>query len=159
MKDNRSLSEIIKHRIEKLEKINSSSVDTFKYSFKSSVYAAEIFTNEESFLKKDISICGRIISLRKMGKACFAHIQDNSGKIQLYIKTNHLPENIYDVIVRNLDIGDIIGVKGKIFHTKTNELTIDVSDLDILAKNIRPLPNIKEKDGQTYFAFRNKELR
>ncbi|MBJ48373.1 MAG: lysine--tRNA ligase [Candidatus Marinimicrobia bacterium] len=159
MKDNRSLSEIIKHRLEKLEKINSSSIKSFKYSFKNTTNSAQIFNNKDSFSNVNLSISGRIVSLRKMGKACFAHVQDNSAKIQVYIKTDHLPENVYDHIVRNLDIGDIVGVEGRIFYTKTNELTIDACDLDLLAKNIRPLPNIKEKDGQTYFAFQNKELR
>ena len=143
MKDNRSLSEIIKHRLEKLEKINSSSIKSFKYSFKNTTNSAQIFNNKDSFSNVNLSISGRIVSLRKMGKACFAHVQDNSAKIQVYIKTDHLPENVYDHIVRNLDIGDIVGVEGRIFYTKTNELTIDACDLDLLAKNIRPLPNIK----------------
>jgi lysyl-tRNA synthetase class 2 len=94
-----------------------------------------------------------------MGKASFIHIQDESGKLQAYAKNDILPEGIYDNIVRNLDLGDIIGISGDLFITKMGELTIKAADLEILSKNIRPLPNLKEKDGESFNAFENKELR
>ena len=159
MKDNSSLSDIMNHRIEKLDKIKDSNVPSFDYSFKSSVKIEQILSNQKEWLDKEVKICGRIVSLRKMGKACFVHIQSSDDKIQLYVRTDNLPEKIYDSIARNLDIGDIIGVTGEVFLTKTEELSIKATLLTILSKNIRPLPNLKEKDGETFFSFNDKELR
>ena len=159
MKDNSSLSEIMNHRIEKLNKIKDSNVPAFDYSFKSNVLISQILLNQTDWLDKEVKICGRIVSLRKMGKACFIHIQSFNDKIQLYVRTDNLPEKIYDSIARNLDIGDIIGVTGDVFLTKTEELSVKVTLLTILSKNIRPLPNLKEKDGETFFSFNDKELR
>ena len=159
MKDNSSLSDIMNHRIEKLDKIKDSNVPSFDYSFKTSVKIGQILSNQKEWLDKEVKICGRIVSLRKMGKACFVHIQSSDDKIQLYVRTDNLPEKIYDSIARNLDIGDIIGVTGEVFLTKTEELSIKATLLTILSKNIRPLPNLKEKDGETFFSFNDKELR
>ena len=159
MKDNSSLSDIMNHRIEKLDKIKDSNVPSFDYSFKTSVKIGQILSNQKEWLDKEVKICGRIVSLRKMGKACFVHIQSSDHKIQLYVRTDNLPEKIYDSIARNLDIGDIIGVTGEVFLTKTEELSIKATLLTILSKNIRPLPNLKEKDGETFFSFNDKELR
>tara|TARA_B100002051_G_C16745995_1_gene647694 strand:- start:7117 stop:8607 length:1491 start_codon:yes stop_codon:yes gene_type:complete len=159
VKDNSSLSDIMNHRIEKLDKIKDSNVPSFDYSFKTSVKIGQILSNQKEWLDKEVKICGRIVSLRKMGKACFVHIQSSDDKIQLYVRTDNLPEKIYDSIARNLDIGDIIGVTGEVFLTKTEELSIKATLLTILSKNIRPLPNLKEKDGETFFSFNDKELR
>ena len=91
MKDNSSLSEIMNHRIEKLNKIKDSNVPAFDYSFKSNVLISQILLNQTDWLDK-VKICGRIVSLRKMGKACFIHIQSSNDKIQLYVRTDNLPE-------------------------------------------------------------------
>ena len=159
MKENSTLSEIINHRIQKLTKIKESKIPSFGYSFKTNSTIEQIFIDQDKWIDKEAKLCGRIISLRKMGKACFIHIQSAGDKIQLYVKTDNLKEGIYDSIVRNLDIGDIIGVYGIVFLTKTNELSVRATYLTILSKNIRPLPNLKEKDGETFFAFNDKELR
>ena len=159
MSENKSLSEIINFRIEKLNKIKESKIKSFPYSFKYSCKIIELIKNQKDWIDKEFKICGRIISMRKMGKASFINIQDSQSKIQLYVKTINLPELVYDDIVRNLDIGDIIGVSGVLFHTKTKELSVKVSDLTLLSKNIRPLPNLKEKDGKTFFSYEDKELR
>tara|TARA_B100000427_G_C15499296_1_gene591264 strand:- start:304 stop:1794 length:1491 start_codon:yes stop_codon:yes gene_type:complete len=157
--ENKSLSEIINFRIEKLNKIKESKIKSFPYNFKYSCKIIELIKNQKDWIDKEFKICGRIISMRKMGKASFINIQDSQSKIQLYVKTINLPELVYDDIVRNLDIGDIIGVSGVLFHTKTKELSVKVSDLTLLSKNIRPLPNLKEKDGKTFFSYEDKELR
>ena len=159
MKENSTLSDIINHRIQKLEKIKESGISSFGYSFKENIAIAKIFSNQDDWIGKEARLCGRIISLRKMGKACFIHIQSAGNKIQLYVKTDNLENGIYDAIVRNLDIGDIVGIFGEVFLTKTEELSVRASYLTILSKNIRPLPNLKEKDGETFFAFNDKELR
>ena len=141
MKENKSLKDIINHRIEKLNKIKESKIESFPYSFKSNTKIVEIFENEKKLQDKKITVSGRIISLRRMGKACFIHIQDEVAKIQLYIKTDNLDDGVYNDIVRNLDIGDIIGVSGQLFYTKTEELSLKISEFKLLSKNIRPLPN------------------
>ena len=102
---------------------------------------------------------GRMVSFRKMGKASFTHIQDESGKMQIYLKNDLLPETIYDNIVRNLDLGDIVGCTGELFITKMGELSIKADNIHILSKNLRPLPNMKEKEGESFNAFEDKELR
>ena len=91
MKDNSSLSDIMNHRIEKLDKIKDSNVPSFDYSFKTSVKIGQILSNQKEWLDKEVKICGRIVSLRKMGKACFVHIQSSDDKIQLYVRTYNLP--------------------------------------------------------------------
>ena len=159
MKENKSLKDIINHRVEKLEKIKESNFESFPYSFKSNIKINEIFEKYDSLNDSNIKISGRMISLRKLGKAGFIHLQDDSGKIQIYVRTDNLEDGIYDEIVRNLDIGDIIGVFGTLFYTKTEELSLKVTNLIILSKNITPLPNLKEKDGKTFFSYNDKELR
>jgi lysyl-tRNA synthetase class 2 len=113
---------------------------------------------------QNISIAGRIMSRRIMGKASFAEIQDESGRIQLYINRDEIcPEEdktLYnDVFKKYLDMGDIIGVKGYVFITQTGELSVHVQEMTILSKSIRPLPVVKEKDGQTFDAFTDPEMR
>ena len=102
---------------------------------------------------------GRVVAMRKMGKASFCHIQDEGHKIQIYLNTKMLEDGLYDIIVRNMDIGDIVGLKGSLFFTKTGELTLQCIKITMLAKSIRPLPNIKEKEGESYFSFEDKDLR
>jgi len=157
--ENKSLQQIISHRLEKLEKIIKSGINPFPYNYTPSHRVKDIFDNKEALLDSNLSIAGRIVSFRKMGKASFIHIQDETGKLQVYAKNDVLPNAIYDNIVRNLDLGDIIGVSGNLFITKMGELTIKVTGLEILSKNIRPLPNLKEKNGEAFNGFEDKELR
>jgi len=157
-KDKGNLKEIISHRLTKLNNIKDNGYLIYPYKYDRSHKINEILNISISTDDK-FSIAGRIISLRKMGKTSFFHIQDMTDKIQLYIQLNNLPDDKYDHIVRNLDIGDIIGCCGNIFFTKTNELSLKVYDIDLLAKNIRPLPNLKEKDGIAFNQFEDKELR
>jgi lysyl-tRNA synthetase class 2 len=113
---------------------------------------------------KNISIAGRIMSLRDMGKAAFCVIQDATGKIQLYIRRDDIckgeDKGLYDTVFKKLlDIGDIIGVKGFVFTTKTGETSIHVEELKLLAKSLKPLPIVKEKDGETFDAVTDAEFR
>lgn len=157
--ENKSLKQIISHRLEKLQKIIDSGINPFPYKYIPSHKVRNIFDNQEVLLDSNVSIAGRIVSFRKMGKASFIHIQDETGKLQVYAKNDILPDGIYDNIVRNLDLGDILGVNGDLFITKMGELTIKTTELEILSKNIRPLPNLKEKDGEAFNGFEDKELR
>ena len=157
--ENNSLKQIMAYRLEKLGKIKNAGINPFPYKYSASHKISKILSGQKKLLCEHVSICGRIISFRKMGKASFIHIQDESGKLQAYTKNDILPDGIYDNIVRNLDLGDILGISGKLFITKMGELTIKADGLEILAKNMRPLPNLKEKDGETFNAFEDKELR
>ena len=113
---------------------------------------------------KSISIAGRIMSVRDMGKACFCVIQDSSGKIQLYIRRDDIckteDKTLYDIVFKKLvDIGDIIGVKGFVFITKTGETSIHVEDFKLLSKALKPLPIVKEKDGEKFDEVNDPEFR
>ena len=106
--------------------------------------------NKADFAK--VCVAGRILSIRDMGKASFAVLQDSSGKIQIYVRkddvANGEDKTLYDIVWKKLlDIGDIIGVKGYVFTTKTGETSIHVSEFTLLSKSLRPLPVVKEKDG------------
>ncbi|MDP4283445.1 MAG: lysine--tRNA ligase [Bacteroidota bacterium] len=141
-------------------------------------YPAELFpvNTTASFIKNnytgeenksdfaDVVIAGRILSIRDMGKASFAVLQDGSGKIQLYIRKDDVApsedKTQYDIVWKKLvDIGDIIGVKGYVFTTKTGETSIHVSDFKMLSKSLRPLPVVKEKDGETFDEVTDAEFR
>jgi len=112
----------------------------------------------------DVCIAGRILSIRDMGKASFAVLQDSSGKIQLYIRRDDIAsgedQSLYNIVWKKLiDIGDIIGVKGFVFTTKTGETSIHVLELKLLSKSLRPLPVVKEKDGETFDEVTDAEFR
>jgi lysyl-tRNA synthetase class 2 len=100
----------------------------------------ELGPDELERIEDTPSLAGRIISLRDFGKSIFMHIQDRKGKIQVYIRRDRLKEPAYDICKRVLDIGDIISVSGRVFKTKTGELTILAESLMLLTKSLRPLP-------------------
>jgi lysyl-tRNA synthetase, class II len=113
---------------------------------------------------KEVILAGRIMSRRIMGNASFAEIQDASGRIQVYFRRDDLcpgeDKTLYNIVFKKLlDAGDIIGVKGFVFRTQVGELSIHVQEFTILTKSLRPLPTVKEKDGVTYDAFSDPELR
>ena len=89
----------------------------------------------------EVQVAGRIMTRRAMGKATFITIQDMSGKIQLYVARDNLPEGVYKDDVGTWDLGDIIGVKGTLFKTKTDELTVKITEVQLLTKALRPLPD------------------
>ena len=112
----------------------------------------------------DVCLAGRIMGIRDMGKASFAQLQDASGKIQIYVRkddvANGEDKTLYDIVWKKLlDIGDIIGVKGYVFTTKTGETSIHVSEFTLLSKSLRPLPVVKEKDGETFDEVTDAEFR
>ncbi len=112
-----------------------------------------------------VCIAGRIMSKRVQGKAAFAELLDSKGRIQVYITRDALcpnPEDttMYNVVFKKcLDLGDFIGVRGYVFRTKTGEITIHAMEMTVLAKSLKPLPVVKEKDGQVYDSFDDPELR
>ncbi len=139
-------------------------------------YPAEIFDittnskditlnfNESESNFQDVTIAGRIRSRRIMGKASFVEIQDEKGKIQLYITRDDIcpdeDKTLYnEVFKKHLDIGDIIGVKGFVFKTQVGEITVHVKEIKLLSKSLKPLPIVKEKEGIVYDGFTDPELR
>ncbi len=128
--------------------------------------AAEILENfpKDSSLYQEVSLAGRIMSRRIMGAASFIEIKDSTGRIQAYIKRDDIctgdDSSLYnDVFKRLTDIGDIVGVKGYVFVTKMGEISIHVKEFKLLSKALRPLPIVKEKDGVTFDAFTDPEMR
>jgi lysyl-tRNA synthetase class 2 len=124
----------------------------------------EHYTEENKEAFRDICLAGRIMSIRDMGKANFAVIQDSSGRIQLYIKRDDIcpgeDKSLYDIVWKKcIDIGDIIGVKGFVFKTKTGEISLHVTELTLLAKSLKPLPVVKEAEGQTFDAVTDPEFK
>ncbi|MBO6574106.1 MAG: lysine--tRNA ligase [Rhodothermales bacterium] len=107
-----------------------------------------------------VSIAGRLMSRRIMGKASFFHLQDSEGQIQVYIRRDDLPEGFYNTVFKRLlDIGDIVGVEGFVFRTRMGEVSVHAERLVLLAKALRPLPVVKEQDGQVYNEVTDKEFR
>jgi lysyl-tRNA synthetase class 2 len=112
----------------------------------------------------NVCLAGRIMSLRDMGKASFAELQDSHGRIQLYVRKDDLTKDgdssLYDTVWKKLlDIGDIIGVKGFVFRTKMGEVSVHVQELTLLSKALRPLPVVKEAEGHTYDAVSDPEFK
>lgn len=113
---------------------------------------------------REVCIAGRMMSRRVMGKASFVELQDSKGRVQVYVTRDDIcPEenkDLYNVVFKKLlDLGDFIGVKGFVFRTQTGEISVHAKSLTVLAKSLKPLPIVKEKDGQVFDAFEDPELR
>ena len=156
------LNVLLKRRHEELAELKNKGVQPFAYSFEINTNSKEIKDNFRDGEEKNVKVAGRIMALRRMGKASFAHIQDQTGRIQIYLKKDDIGVT-YDAF-KLMDIGDIIGVDGFVFKTKTGEISIHVMTLELLTKSLRPLPIAKEvldeKGNKTiYDQFADKELR
>ncbi|OFX15069.1 MAG: lysine--tRNA ligase [Armatimonadetes bacterium RBG_16_58_9] len=173
--------ELIQTRIEKLEQIRSLGKDPFaieRYARRASVvkpngaetevdpYTTDVVAayesnepkeGDQSAARVNVSLAGRIVSLRVMGKASFAHVQDRKGRIQLYFKKDDLGED-YE-LVKLLDLGDFVGAEGFVFRTRTGEVSVHVEKLTPLAKSIRPIPFGKEKGEQHWYGLQHVEQR
>ena len=119
----------------------------FPNDFRRNQLAADLLaqyadTDAEALTEQNlrVAVCGRMMSRRIMGKASFAHIQDVSGRIQLFVQRDSLPEGFYNEQFKKFDIGDILGAEGTLFRTKTGELSVKVDELRLLTKTLRPLP-------------------
>ncbi len=134
--------------------------------YKVNVTAKEILEQfpKNNSLFRDVSFAGRIMSRRIMGAASFAELKDHTGRIQIYLKRDDIcpgeDKTMYNIVFKRLlDIGDFIGVKGYVFITKMGEITIHVTEFTLLSKSLRPLPIVKEKDGNIYDAFTDPDQR
>ena len=156
--EHKSLNEIIRFRREKLVALKEKGVNPYPHNYHPTHTSGEALAKYDELEGKDVTVAGRIMALRKMGKASFFHIQDMGGRIQIYIRRDDVGENAYTHF-KLMDIGDFVGIKGFLFTTKMGEKTIHAKEFTVLAKSIRPLPVVKEKDGETFDAFEDKELR
>lgn len=133
------LNELLKVRREKLLELREKNIDPFGEKYERTNLAMDITGDFEGFDGKAVSVAGRIMAKRVMGKASFAHIQDISGQIQIYVRLNDVGQENYDFFLK-LDIGDFIGVTGKVFKTRMGEVTVSAEGLVLLSKSLRPLP-------------------
>jgi lysyl-tRNA synthetase, class II len=168
-----SLSEQHEIRLEKLEKLRSTGVNPYPYEFTITHLSKQIAENEEKLISSDdnkedavrVSVAGRIMTRRIMGKASFFNLQDSEGTIQVYIRRDDVGVDVYNTTFKKLvDIGDIVGIKGFVFKTRTGETTIHAEEFQLLSKTLRPIPLPKEVEGEDgekviYDAFADKELR
>ncbi|MFC0395620.1 lysine--tRNA ligase [Paenibacillus mendelii] len=152
------LSELLKIRRDKLDELRGLGIDPFGGKFERSHSAKQIVDAFENTSKEDlheqnvqVAVAGRIMQKRGMGKASFAHIQDLTGKIQIYARKDTVPETQYEAFDL-LDIGDIIGVRGVVFKTNTGETSIKAEEIMVLSKSLLPLPD-------KYHGLKDVELR
>ena len=139
------ISELIALRIKKLDELRQSGIEPFGGVFYAEDHASQLHDKFGPATKESLettpvscSLAGRIVAMRDFGKAAFAQIQDATGRMQIYFKKDLLGDKF--LLVKKLDIGDIIGLNGKLFRTRTNELTVEVEDVVFLTKSLRPLP-------------------
>ena len=157
------LHALLKVRREKLDKLTAAGVKPFGERFAVSHHAADVVNQFEGLEVKEgvepriLALAGRIMSIRGHGKASFAHIQDITGQIQLYIKQDIVGERAYGVFGL-LDVGDIIGVRGIAFRTRRGEISIEVRELTVLSKSLRPLPEKWHGLKDVDLRYRNRHL-
>ena len=135
------LDRITEQRLDSLSKIRARGIDPYPHSYHPSHTVREAITlfEQQGEVSQDMSLAGRIMSKRSIGKMSFLDIRDSSGKIQLSLRYDLLGQKRYELL-QDFDIGDIIGAEGKLFRTRAGELTLKVSDFTMLCKSLRPLP-------------------
>lgn len=153
---------LIKTRLEKLKELKKLKINPYPYNYKVTHKASQILEQFKDIKKEEktsttVSIAGRILSLRVMGRATFGHLQDSTDKIQFYLKEDILGKDNYKLL-KKLDIGDIIGIEGLIFRTKLGEITIEVHKIELLTKALRPLPEKWHGLKDTEIRYRQRYL-
>ena len=137
------LSALLQQRLRKLERLRGRGVDPYPPRVVRTHTAAQAlaeFERDEGAGEREISLAGRLMSVRVMGRATFAHIADGSGRIQIYLRQDVLGPEGYELFRRDFDLGDFIGVTGHLFRTRTGEITLKVRTFTMLAKSLHPLP-------------------
>lgn len=167
-----SINEQQQIRLEKLTQLREMGINPYPYKFDVTHKASELLNNPD-FIREDpesgdsdtVSVAGRVMTRRIMGKASFFTLRDSTDTIQVYIRRDDVGiEEYNNVFKKNLDIGDIVGISGFVFKTRTGEITIHAESFQLLTKTVRPLPTPKEVENEegetvTYDAFSDKELR
>lgn len=168
---NKEHSEQELRRREELAEIRSLGIEPFPHSWSVTENAQHILSTFDDEIHQpdsdtvareryDVSVAGRIMSKRVMGKAAFFDLQDGTGVIQIYVKRDELPEGFYNKVFKKLlDLGDIVGVRGYVFRTRMGEVSVHAQAVELLSKSLRPLPVVKEQEGQVYNELSDKEFR
>ena len=157
------LNDLMVRRREELEGLKNLGIEAFPHSFERNAFSKDLIDAfKDDGTQQRVSVAGRIMSIRRMGKASFCHVQDSKGRIQVYLRKDDIGAS-YDAF-KLMDIGDIVGIKGFMFRTKMGEISIHGQELILLAKSLRPLPIVKEKiddqGNKTVFdPLSDKELR
>lgn len=141
--------DIQKTKLEKLENIKNAGMEAYPQSCERTMTNTEALEKFE-YIKDEITLVGRVKSLRVMGNVVFAHIEDGSGKIQLFLSKKIVGDDAYKLFAKNVEIGDFVEARGKLFKTKQDEKTLEVSAWKMLSKNIRPIPT-------EYFGLKDEE--
>ncbi len=146
-------------RVAKLQALRARGEDPFSIErYDRTERAAAISQDFDRLQGGPVQICGRLVAIRIMGKASFAHLMDESGRVQIYVKRDAVGEKPYEVF-KDLDIGDILGVEGTVFRTRMGEPTVEVAEYTLLAKALRPLPIGKEREGEHFSGLSDVERR
>ena len=161
MKDSPQLSEQEQIRRKSRVALEALGINPYPYAWPVQDYVSPILENfDATGPTKIVSMAGRLMSRRIMGKASFFDIQDATGRMQVYVRRDELPDGFYnEVFKRHIDIGDVVGIKGHVFQTRMGEITVHVSKLELLAKALRPLPIVKEQEGSVFNEVTEKEFR
>ncbi|PJE00998.1 MAG: lysine--tRNA ligase [Leptospira sp.] len=159
--EDKETNELIKQRIQKINDLKSQGVNPYPLRFFPSAKSQDLidsFQEDSEGPSKTYKLGGRLQSKRVMGKASFGHLKDVQGLIQIYAARDDMGEENYKIF-KTLDLGDQIGIEGYLFKTQKGEITLHLTSVTLLAKCIRPLPAVKEKDGVVYDAFSDVEQR
>jgi lysyl-tRNA synthetase class 2 len=162
LSDERLTDQKIQRRL-KLERLRQAGIDPYpprtRRTHTSSEAIAALQAAPEGAEPVHVTVVGRLVAIRVMGKSSFAHIEDGAGRIQLYLRRDVVGDEVYALFKNELDLGDFVEASGQAFYTRTGEASVRVEELRLLSKALRPLPVIKEKDGQVFDAFADKEQR
>ena len=153
-------------RRQSLQELRDMGIDPYPAAeFPTNAFSTDIRDNfSDDAEPREVSVAGRLMSRRVMGKASFAELQDSKGRIQIYISRDDIcpgeDKDLYNKVFKKLmDIGDFIGVKGFVFRTQTGEISVHAKEITLLSKSLKPLPIVKYKDGVAYDKFDDPELR
>ncbi|MCK4260640.1 MAG: lysine--tRNA ligase [Halanaerobiales bacterium] len=151
MEQQLDLNELMLQRRKKLDELREKNIRPYADKFNYTHHSIEIKEGFDEIEGKEVSVAGRLMLIRGQGKASFAELTDMSGRIQIYVRKNIIGEELYELFIK-MDIGDVIGVTGEVFKTKTGEVTIRAFSLELLSKSLRPLP-------EKYHGLKDKETR
>ncbi|MBI5060336.1 lysine--tRNA ligase [candidate division KSB1 bacterium] len=158
------LNEILRQRRDKVADFRARGVEPYPYSFARDTPLADLLADFDAKLEsaegegRKFAVAGRILTMRIMGKAAFCHLRDERGEMQIYVQRDRVGAEAY-AIFKQLDLGDFVGFHGTAFRTRTNEPSLRAASFELLSKSLRPLPVVKEREGEVYDAFTDKEAR
>lgn len=161
MEPQQPLDDLFAQRLAKLQALRERGIDPYAPErFDRTHLAAEILDQFDALSQsgEPVAVCGRIVSMRPMGKAAFLHLQDASGRIQVYLKIDCVGADQF-ALLEFIDIGDFLGVTGTVFRTRTGEITVQAERFEILAKALRPLPIGKQKGDEQWYGLQDIEQR